>query len=146
MAAGPFVNAAGLVEQSALVATLLVMLLMAIAQETVPAVMLPADTLMTFGCTSETVAAQPAPVTLAVAPSGNRNPTGNVSVNETPLCTGLPTAFVIKKLSAVLDPAMMLAAAKLLVSVTGPPTIAATEFEFVVCNTAPTCCELAAVF
>jgi hypothetical protein len=84
-----------------------------------PAFIVAAVTLMVDGALNATLAAHPAPTTVAVAPAVKRNPDGRLSVNAMPDCAGLPTVFVNRKLSSVLPPMAMLDAAKLLVNVGG---------------------------
>ena len=85
---GPLVNAAGLVEQSTLAAAALVIPLTAISQLAVPVFIVPAETLMVEGAVNVTVAEQPVPVTVAVAPVVKRKPDGRVSTNAIPVCAG----------------------------------------------------------
>ena len=79
--------------------------------------MAPAVTLIVEGAVSVTVAAQPVPETIAVAPDVKRRPEGSVSTKAMPDCTGLPVEFVKRKLSGVTAPARMDLLAKLFVSV-----------------------------
>ena len=113
----PFVNAGGLVEQSTLTATLLVTPLIVMSHVAVPALILPAVMLIVAGAARDTVAEQPAPVTVAVAPGTRRKPEGSVSVNAIPDCRGLPDELVRRKLSGVTPPSKIDALAKLFVSV-----------------------------
>ena len=113
----PLVKAAGLVAQSAFTAPVFVMPLTAMSQVAVPKAMVPAATLIVEGAVRITVAVQPLPDTVAVAPVVNRKPAGKVSTNARPACAGLPTAFVRRKLSGVLVPEVMDAPAKFFVSV-----------------------------
>jgi len=143
----PFVNAAGLVEQSLLEAKVLVIPITAMSQLAVPVFIAPAETLMVEGTVSVTVAEQPGPLTVAVAPGAKRKPEGRVSTKAMPVWTGLPVAFVRRKVSAVLPPLGMAAKAKLFVSVdrTTEPTATVTVFVEEACVTTPICCELLAV-
>ena len=118
--------------------------------DAVPALIVAADTLMVEGAASTTFAAQPAPDTVAVAPAVRRRPLGRVSTNAIPDCAGLPVALVIRKRIAVLPPREIADAAKLLVSdgcdkVAGP-TVVCTVLVDALCNVAPTCWVLVAVF
>ena len=115
--AAPLVKAAGFVAQSAFVALVFVMPLTAMSQVTVPKAMVPAATLIVDGAVRVTVAVQPTPDTVAVAPVVKRKPVGRVSTNAMPACAGLPAAFVRRKLSGVLVPEVMDAPAKFFVSV-----------------------------
>ena len=103
--------------QSALVVAVLVMPLTAMSQVAVPKAILPAVTLIVDGAVRVTVAVQPTPVTVAVAPVVNRKPVGSVSVNAIPVCAGFPVALVTRKLSGVLAPAAIEVLEKFLVSV-----------------------------
>lgn len=117
MEVGPLVNAALFVAQLGLAAAALVTPLTTISQLAVPAIIVPAVTLMVEGAVKVTVAAQPVPVTVAVAPVVNRRPDGSVSTNAIPVCAGLPVAFVSRKFKGVLVPAGIAAAPKVLVRV-----------------------------
>jgi hypothetical protein len=117
----PFVNAAGFAEQSAFAAPTLVMPLIAMSQVAEPAFIVAAATLMVDGGVKDTVAAHPAPVTVAKAPSVKRSPDGSVSVKAIPVCAGLPGELVSRKLRGVLLPNAMVEAPKLLVSVGTAP-------------------------
>ena len=143
-------NAAGLVAQSGLPNPVLVTPLIVTAHDAVPALIVTADTLMEVGAASTTLAAQPAPDTVAAALAVRRRPLGRVSTNAIPDCAGLPVALVIRKLSAVLPPAEIAEAAKLLVSegcdkLVGP-TVVCTVLVDALCKVAPTCWVLVAVF
>ncbi len=89
-------NAAGFPEQSLLsvVGVLLVTPEMVIKQVAVPALIDPPDTAIVDGAVSTTEAAQPAPVTVDVAPVLKRNPLGKVSINAIPACAGLPAELL----------------------------------------------------
>ena len=141
---GPFVNAAGLVVQSTFAAAVLVIAFTAISQLAVPVFMVPAETVMVEGAVNVTVAEQPVPVTDAVAPVVKRKPEGKVSTKAIPVCTGLPTEFLRRKLSGVAPPLGIAAEAKLLVSVAKvtEPTATLTGFVVLVCVTTPICWEL----
>jgi len=143
----PLVNAVGLVEQSTLAAAVLVTPLTTISQLAVPVFIMPAATLIVEGAVNVTVAEQPAPVTVEVAPVVKRRPEGSVSTKAIPVCTGLPVEFVRRKTSGVVAPLGIVAAAKLLVSdakVT-EPTATVTALVVELCAAAPSCCELLAV-
>ena len=150
IAAEPLVNAAGLAVQSGLPGPVLVTPLMVMTQDAVPAFIVMADTLIAEGAVSATVAAQPVPDTVAVAPTVRRRPLGRVSTNAKPDCAGLPVVLVTRKLSAVLPPTEIVEAAKLLVSDgcvrDAEPTVVCTVLVDAVCREAPTCCVLVAVF
>jgi hypothetical protein len=83
----------------------------------VPKFMEPAETLMVAGGLNVTVAAQPVPEIVALAPDTNLRPDGSVSINAIPDCSGLPVEFVKRKFSRTDPPLAMDGAAKLLVSV-----------------------------
>ena len=144
------VNAGGLVAQSGFPAPTFVTPAIVMTHEAVPAVIVPAETLIVEGEASETVAAQPVPDTVAEAPTVRRRPLGNVSINANPDCAGLPVALVRRKVSAVLPPNEIVDAAKLLVSVGAVvlmgPTVTRTVFDPTLCADAPTICVLVAVF
>lgn len=119
MADGPLVNAAGIAAQLGLAATALVTPLISISQVADPALMLPAVTAIVEGAVSVTVATQPVPATLAVAPVDKRKPDGSVSIKDIPACAGLPIEFVSRNLSGATPPRGIAAAPKLLVTVGG---------------------------
>ena len=114
---GPLVNAAGLVAQSVFAAAVLVTPLTEISQVAVPTLMVPVATLIVDGAVSVTVAVQPVPLTVAVAPAVKRKPDGSVSIKAMPVCAGLPVELVKRKLRGVTAPARMDPLAKLFVSV-----------------------------
>ena len=128
----PFVNAAGLVAQSKLAAAVLVIPLTAISQLAVPVFIVPALTVIVEGAVKATVAEQPAPVTVVVAPGVKRRPAGKVSTNAMPVCTGLPVEFVRRNVSAVVPPLTIEDVAKLLVKVDRVTEPTATLTVFVV--------------
>lgn len=141
---GPFVNAGGLVAQSALAAATFVIPFTAISQVAVPAFMVADVTLIVDGAVSVTVAAHPMPTTVAVAPGVRRNPDGRVSTKMMPACAGLPAELVRRKLSGVLLPTGIDDETKLLVNCgnteTTPPTVTATELVTNDCGINPTNC------
>ena len=116
---GPLVNAAGLAAQLALAAAAFVTPLTSMSQVAVPPLMVPAVTLIVEGAVSVTVAAQPDPVTLAVAPVDKRKPDGSVSTKEIADCTGLPVELVSRNLSGATPPTRIEAAPKVFVNVGG---------------------------
>ena len=79
--------------------------------------MVTALTLIVEGAVRVTVAVQPIPDTVAVAPAVKRKPAGRVSTNARPIWGGLPATLVRRKLSGVLVPAVMAALEKRLLSV-----------------------------
>ena len=99
MEAGPFVNAAGLPAQLALICVgALVTPLTEMSQTCVPGTMLAFDTLIVDGWVNVTVPAQPGD-RMAVGAAVRRKPAGNVSVKAMPACAGEP--MVLNRLNLI---------------------------------------------
>ena len=142
MAVGPFVNAAGLPAQLALVCDgVLVTPLTMMSQTWMPAAMLAFDTLIVDGCANVTVAAQPGDC-VTVGAAVKRKPVGNVSVKAMPACAGEPTVLNRLNLMVALSPELMDSGVNDFRSVGEPaaaPTVAVTALLVVFCDKPPIC-------